>query len=202
MAISGGPPSPPDLAVVDRLRAVVIAGHQGNLAVVQAHMADTSARVREAALSALFRLDQCTEQHLRSAFIDPDKRVRARAAELSVTVDDISPAALLDDPDPAVVEVACFACGEVSWPHHDQAPVTQLASIATTHDDPLCRESAAAALGAIGSPAGLDAVLVACQDRVTVRRRATLALAAFDDPLADAALRRALDDKDLSLIHI
>jgi len=135
-----------------------------------------------------------------AAFSDPAPQVRARAAELAALVDGVTPAPLLGDPDPSVVEVAAFACGEMTWPdatqHPDSAPIEALALIATDHDDPLCRESAAAALGAIGDPAGLDAVLTACTDRVTVRRRATLALAAFDDPRADAALEVALTDKD------
>ena len=121
--------------------------------------------------------------------------MRARAAELAVQVAGVTPTPLLGDDTASVVEVACFACGEMQWPA-GTAPIEQLSRIATTHDDALCRESAAAALGAIGDPNGLEAVLVACADRVTVRRRATLALAAFDDPRADHALKRALDDKD------
>ena len=53
---------------------------------------------------------------------------------------------------------------------------------ATAHDDARCREAAVAALGAIGDPAGLPAVLAALGDKPTVRRRATVALAGFDDP--------------------
>lgn len=151
--------------------------------------------VRAAALAAWVRLGRCTAADIEVAFADQSKQVRARAAELSVHIEGASPTALLDDPEAAVVEVACFACGEIDW-SAEPAPVEQLAAIATSHDDALCRESAAAALGAIGDPAGLEAVLAACKDRVTVRRRATLALAAFDDPRADAALRTALDDKD------
>ena len=55
---------------------------------------------------------------------------------------------------------------------------------------------AVAALGAIGDTAGLPAVLAACRDRATVRRRAVIALAAFEGPDVDAALRTALDDRD------
>jgi HEAT repeat protein len=53
-----------------------------------------------------------------------------------------------------------------------------------------------AALGAIGDPAGLGAVLGALEDRPAVRRRAAVALAAFDDPRAEAGLRRAAADRD------
>jgi HEAT repeat protein len=53
-----------------------------------------------------------------------------------------------------------------------------------------------AALGAIGDPAGLPAVLSALTDVATVRRRATVALAGFDDPRVTTALRAATDDRD------
>jgi len=53
-----------------------------------------------------------------------------------------------------------------------------------------------AALGAIGDPAGLPAVLAALGDKPTVRRRATVALAAFEGPEAESGLRRSLADRD------
>ena len=62
--------------------------------------------------------------------------------------------------------------------------------------DPLVRESAAAALGAIGDPRGLPAILTACDDKPAVRRRAVLALAPFDGPEVEAAIDRALEDRD------
>lgn len=195
MAADSAAPPPPDPAVVERHRNVVVAGHTGDVALIERHRDDCSPMVREAVLSALSRLGRCTTDDIASAFDDPSGQVRARAAELAAQIEGASPAPLLDDIDPAVVEVACFACGEMVW-KPGNAPITELSSIATTHADALCRESAAAALGAIGDPAGLEAVLIACTDRVTVRRRAALALAAFDDPRADAALRVALDDKD------
>lgn len=195
MADTSAPPPAPDAAIVARHRLVVMAGHRGDLALVDAHRDDESPMVREAALSARLRLGRCTVDDLARAFGDEAARVRARAAELAAHVPGISPEVLLSDPESSVVEVACFACGEIEWAS-GSAPVAQLSAIATSHTDAMCRESAAAALGAIGDPAGIDAVLTACTDKVTVRRRATLALAAFDDPRADAALRIALDDKD------
>ncbi|MHB1584695.1 MAG: HEAT repeat domain-containing protein, partial [Acidimicrobiales bacterium] len=54
-----------------------------------------------------------------------------------------------------------------------------------------------AALGAIGDPAGKAAVLDASAgDRPSVRRRAVVALAAFDGDDVDAALTAALADRD------
>jgi HEAT repeat protein len=59
-----------------------------------------------------------------------------------------------------------------------------------------CREAAVAALGAIGHPDGLPSVIDALEDKPTVRRRATVALAGFDDPRVEQALRRAAGDRD------
>lgn len=180
-----------------RLQLVVVAGHQGDTDCAIAHLGDPDAAIRAAALSALARCDALTSTNLEAGFVDPDPLVRRRAAELSIPQADVSPAALLDDVDASVVEVSCYAAGEVDWAAHGfGAPIEKLSEIATTHGDALCRESAAAALGSIGDPRGLPAVLHACGDRVTVRRRAVLALAAFDDPQVDAALTSALEDKD------
>ena len=180
--------------MIDRYRRAVLAGHRLDVDAVRALAGDDEPLVRQAALSALARLDECSIADLERGFADRSPEVRARAAELSIAISGIDPARLLADPDSRVVEVSCFACGEIEW--HDHPPVEPLSRVAREHTDPLCRESAAAALGAIGHPDGLDAVLAACSDRVTVRRRATLALAAFDDARAEDALRRALDDKD------
>ena len=79
---------------------------------------------------------------------------------------------------------------------HSQSAVPALAATATGHEDARCREAAVAALGAIGDPAGLPAVLAALHDSPTVRRRATVALAGFDDPRVTPALRGALADRD------
>ena len=188
-------PAPPEPATVDRVRRVVVAGHRGDDALAASHLHDEDPTVRVAALGAVHRCGRLDVALIRAAFVDPSPRVRARAAELSVDVEGIDPDLLLLDHEPSVIEVASFACGESRWPPGG-APVDRLSTIARDHEDPLCRESAAAALGAIGDPRGLDAVLAACDDRVTVRRRAILALAAFDDPRAEAMLLRALEDKD------
>ncbi|HVF33567.1 MAG TPA: HEAT repeat domain-containing protein, partial [Acidimicrobiales bacterium] len=101
---------------------------------------------------------------------------------------------LLDDPDPLVVEAAAWALGERATP--ETVVVGRLSQVATDHDDPLAREAAVAALGAIGDPGGLAAILRATTDRPAVRRRATLALAPFEGPQVDEALQRALQDRD------
>ncbi len=53
-----------------------------------------------------------------------------------------------------------------------------------------------AALGAIGDPMHLAPVLAATRDRPAIRRRAVLALAAFEGPDVEAAIQRALTDTD------
>lgn len=189
-------PSPPNTAEVERYTATVLAGHRGDLATIRDHLDDPSPLVRQASLSALHRVEACTAADLERGLADESPKVRSRAAELCALVPLADPTPALTDPDASVVEIACFACGEMTWTQATPAPIDALSTVATSHDDALCRESAAAALGAIGDPAGLDAVLHACADRVTVRRRAILALAAFDDARADAALHHALDDKD------
>ena len=55
---------------------------------------------------------------------------------------------------------------------------------------------AALSLGILALAGGLEAVLAACRDKPAIRRRAVLALAAFEGPAVDGALRAALDDKD------
>ena len=85
-----------------------------------------------------------------------------------------------------------------SWDRPRSTPARWhgLARVVDDHRDAIAREAAVAALGALGDPSGLPAVLAACSDRAAVRRRAVLALAPFDGPEVDAALGAALDDKD------
>ena len=126
---------------------------------------------------------------------DADAAVRRRAAELSATRPQVDVVHLLDDLDPSVVEMAAWALGERA----ESAAVGRLgrlSSVTDGHHDPLCREAAVASLGAIGDPAGLPAVLAALDDKPAVRRRAAVALAAFEGPTVEAALRRCLEDRD------
>jgi HEAT repeat protein len=159
---------------------------------------DADARVRSAALGALVRRGSAAAARLAvtTALGDSDAGVRRRATELSVARDDraLIPALLgsLRDPDPLVVETAAWALGEFGEP----STVEPLTVVARDHDDPLAREAAVAALGAIGDPTALPTILAATTDKPAIRRRAVLALAPFDGPEVDAALRRALDDRD------
>ncbi len=169
-----------------------LAGHAGDEPTARSLLGDADPEVRAAALGALVRMGRATPQDSAAALGDPDPRARRTACELGAALPGAHFARLLEDPDPAVIEAACFAVGEVA----DALAVPSLVRIASTHGDALCRESAVAALGAIGSLEGLPAVLAGLQDKPQVRRRAVVALAAMESPESDAALRRCLADRD------
>jgi HEAT repeat protein len=158
-------------------------------------------RVRATALGAMARIGGVPASSAWAAAIrDPAISVRRRAAELgpSVTPPPLDGLfTLLGDDDPLVAETAAWALGEISWPGERRTQVvTALADAAGAHADPLVRESAVAALGAIGDDRGLPAILAACADRPPIRRRAVLALAPFEGPEVDAAIETALTDAD------
>lgn len=189
------PPLPED--PVDRRRDVVLAGHLGDVALARHGWADPSPPVRAAALGALHRLNVLDADTLSCAMRDPEPLVRRRACELHATRPELGVEALaggLADADVTVVEAACFALGELG--EAGAGATSVLAVVATTHDDALCREAAVAALGAIGHPAGLPAILAATTDKAAVRRRAVLALAPFEGSDVDDALQRAATDRD------
>ncbi|MBK9179510.1 MAG: HEAT repeat domain-containing protein [Acidimicrobiales bacterium] len=177
-----------------RRRRAARAGHRGPPADAEALLDDPDPGVRATALAALARLGALREAHLAAALADPHPAVRRRAARVATTHRGGSLVALLDDPDPTVVEAAAWACGERR--PVEPGTVPRLGALATGHDDALVREAAVAALGAIGDPDGLPAVLAATRDRATVRRRAVIALAPFEGPEVDAALERARADRD------
>jgi HEAT repeat protein len=123
--------------------------------------------------------------------------VRRRAAEVAAAAPPearISLLPLLADPDITVIEAAAWACGEIA--PSEPGVVEALSTLATGHDDALVREAAVAALGAIGAPDGLAPILAATRDKPAVRRRAVIALAPYEGPEVDEALRRASSDRD------
>ena len=172
----------------------MVAGHQGEGEVVLEHVDDPDEGVREAVLGALVRLDMLTDSQLQAAFADPSGRVRRRAAVIAAERPRIELLPLLLDDDPTVVEVAAWACGERAGV--DDVTLDHLITLATEADEALVRESAVAALGALGDSRGLPAILVAVTDKPNVRRRAVLALAPFEGPEVEAAIDRALEDRD------
>ena len=161
---------------------------------------DPDARVRAVALAALVRVAprRVAASSWRATVRDPDAGVRRRAAELApalgAAASSLALLTLLADAEPLVAEAAAFALGERE-PHNARV-VSALGRTATTHENALVREAAVAALGSIGDPASLPFVLAACDDKPAVRRRAVLALAAFDGDEVEARLALALEDRD------
>ena len=187
-----------------RRRAAAMAGHRGDPARARAYLDDDEPAVRAGALRALERAGDLDAPRLAAALEDPAPGVRVTALELAASCRDVAvdaAAARLDDPDHRVVEAAAWTCGERvsaegAGPADFAPVVAALGRVARSHADPLCRESAVAALGAIAHPDGLPAVLAGLDDKPEVRRRAVIALAPFDGPEVEAALARAANDRD------
>lgn len=188
----------------DRRAAAAMAGHLGEATTARALLSDTDPDVRASALGALNRLGQLRQDELLDALCDENTLVLRRALRESVRFagEVGSPIAnpiaekcaqLLNHPDPLVVEAAAWACGERPTL---AATIDRLMELVEHHDDALVRESAVAALGAIGEERALPTILLATNDRATVRRRAVIALAPFTGDEVDAALQKALSDRD------
>jgi HEAT repeat protein len=161
-------------------------------------LGDERARRRVLALRAARRRDLVTDDVWRAALTDDDVDVRREALTLIAAspVNDQSLFELLidalGDADALVVDGAVFALGE-----HLYVPALEgLIRVATNHEDARCRESAIAALGAIGDDRARPAVLGALEDKPAVRRRAIVALANFEGPDIEEALARASEDRD------
>lgn len=172
--------------------AILLAGVNGDVLTARSGLGDEAASVRSAALSALLRCDALTTDDVEAALADPSPLVRRRVCELATTSPTGHFERLLEDEVPEVVEAAAFACGE----QEIASAVGALARVATTHTDPLCRESAVAALGVLGSNDGLAAVLQATTDVAAVRRRAVIALSNYESEEVNQALQVALSDRD------
>lgn len=181
-------------SAADRRRQAILAGHGADPDTAREFLTDPEPSVRAAALGALNRLGALTESEVAAALADKSPTVRQRGLETTAASHHGDPTSLLDDEDPLVVETACWALGERSG--IGPQGLSGLVAVASDHEDALCREAAVAALGALGHTEGLPVVLRALKDRPTVRRRAVLALAAFQGPEVEAALKQALTDRD------
>lgn len=189
---------------------VVIAGHTGDLSLIRKGRAAIESAIRAAALNALIRTDTATFEDLLTDLESEHLDVSSNAAERSavfgpsVAVDGVLVRLLSAAPD--LAEVSAWALGERHQQHESEPGVATpgpppelvaaLGATASGHADALVRESAVAALGCIADPASLATVLAACNDKATVRRRAIIALAAFEGPEVEAALAEATSDRD------
>jgi HEAT repeat protein len=166
--------------------------------VLRTNLQSPVARQRVLALRGVVRQELVTSDDWRGALADPDVDVRREAlnqiAHAQIGDDEIVAAlvGLLSDEDALVVDGAVFALGE----HLVVEAVEQMCVIATSHEDARCRESAIAALGAIGDDRARPAILGALDDKPPVRRRAIVALSNFEGPDIDEALARASEDRD------
>jgi HEAT repeat protein len=183
---------PLDGAAFERRVEAASSAFRGDVGVARRRLVDADARVRAAAFGALVQLGAVRADDVARALHDPDPVVRRRTCELAANAPAADYTLLLADPDPSVVEAASYAIGEIG----DRSALIALSDVATAHRDPLCREAAVAALGALGDPDGKAPVLAALADAVAIRRRAVVALAAFEGADVDAALRACLSDRD------
>jgi len=155
-------------------------------------------RHRILALRGMARQNLVTSDDWLRALSDVDVDVRREAlnqiAHAEVDDEHVFEALMhcLDDDDALVVDGAVFALGE----HLIMESVEKLCVIATKHEDARCRESAIAALGALGDDRARPAILGALDDKPPVRRRAIVALSNFEGPDIDEALARASEDRD------
>jgi len=197
---------PPSKEVAERRRQAILARYENSEleeSEITGFLNDTAAVVREAALATVVKLNLDAEKHIVNAFNDDDHGVRKRAIELVIDLSDnqdyISKIlVLLDDSSTFVVETVCWVIGEIGNNYENVAEVvSKVSQIALNHDDSLCREAAVACLGSLGHIDGLATLLRVLDDKPNVRRRATLALAPFEGPEVEEALKRKLKDRDL-----
>ena len=182
-------------ANVTRIRQRVIElSLNGEFQVVTEYLEHPDPDVRATALRVLDNVGKLEKGIVELSLSDSAFKVRSALAYLLSTNRDIPAMKFLLDEDAEIVEIACWGIGERGDTSAEVLDVLQ--SITESHSDSLCRESAVAALGALGNRDALGSILKAVEDIATVRRRAVLALAPFDGPEVELAITKALEDRD------
>ena len=179
---------------IERRQQLVQLAREGDLSLARELCGDGDPRVRASSVAVLSENDALDESLIALGLSDPHPLVRMAVARAAAQNSSISVLELLSDEDSSVVEIACWAAGEQT--EHGDSLIEALSGIALEHEDALCRESAVAALGALGDVRGLKSILEATQDIATVRRRAVIALAPFEGQAVTDALQLALSDRD------
>ena len=179
---------------IERRQRLVQLAREGDLSLARELCGDGDPRVRASSVAVLSENDALDESLIALGLSDPHPLVRMAVARAAAQNSSISVLELLSDEDSSVVEIACWAAGEQT--EHNGSLIEALSAIALDHEDALCRESAVAALGALGDVRGLGSILEATQDIATVRRRAVIALAPFEGQAVTDALQLALSDRD------
>ena len=182
-------------ANVTRIRQRIIElSLNGEFQLVTEYLEHPEPDVRATALRVLDNEGKLEKGIVERSLSDSAFKVRNALAYLISTNRDIPALKFLLDEDAEIVEVACWSIGERGDASAEVLDVLQ--SITESHSDSLCRESAVAALGALGNRDALGSILKAVEDIATVRRRAVLALAPFDGPEVELAIAKALEDRD------
>ena len=194
MSDSGGAAEEFSLAGVELRKDLIQKARQGDLALAREAFTNPDPRVRASSIAVLSENNELDDELVTVALADIHPTVRASLARAACSNKAVPIVRLLNDQDSRVVEVACWAAGERE--ESEDVVVEMLSTIALDHDDALCRESAVAALGAIGDSRGLESILQATQDIATVRRRAVIALAPSEGQAVSDALEVALTDRD------
>ena len=166
----------------------------GEFQLVTEYLEHPEPDVRATALRVLDNEGKLEKGIVERSLSDSAFKVRNALAYLISRNRDIPAMKFLLDEDAEIVEVACWGIGERGDASAEVLDVLQ--SITESHSDSLCRESAVAALGALGNRDALGSILKAVEDIATVRRRAVLALAPFDGPEVELAIAKALEDRD------
>ena len=167
-------------------------------ALLRGHLSSADARVRVVALRGAARQGFLIDDEWLALLDDSNVAIRRDVVRLLAYREDCSDDHLerlvlaLGDEDALVSERAAFALGE----HRFKPALDALAAMAREHADARCRESAVAALGALGEESGLSTIIAALDDKAPIRRRAIVALSNFEGPEVDEALARAGDDRD------
>ena len=179
---------------IERRQQLVQLAREGDLSLARELCGDGDPRVRASSIAVLSENDALDESLIALGLSDPNPLVRMTVARAAAQNSSISVLELLNDEDSSVVEIACWAAGEQT--EHPDSLIEALSAIVLEHEDALCRESAVAALGALGDVRGLESILKATKDIATVRRRAVIALAPFEGQAVTDALQLALSDRD------
>ena len=184
-----------EVHAVTRTRQIIIESSlNGDYAHAVEYLQHSEPDVRATALTILGNEGKLDLELLEAALLDTSYEVRRALVHLISTNHEIPAMKFLLDEDHSIVEIACWAIGERGEAEGEILEV--LKEITESHSDSLCRESAVAALGALGNREALGSILKAVDDIATVRRRAVLALSPFDGPEVESAITKALEDRD------
>jgi HEAT repeat protein len=181
------------VSVHDERFTVIQAGFRGDAGTARDALGHDDPKIRASALRALQRMSALVDGDLAPALLDASPEVRRTAVELASTFPEVPVHGHVNDADVFVAEMTAWCMGERTGTDEE---IASLIDAAMNHPEAVVREASVAALGSLGDERGLPAILLGCNDKPAVRRRAVLALAPFEGPDVEAALAAALEDRD------